>query len=211
MSSSQSQASEQAMQTNRQLAEGYYGIALPGLEARQGAINQQLAQGEPQYLKDAYGAQRTGLTEGLSAQGGAAQAQQAAGAKKALSGGNFSSQMNPADIGAQLANALYGSKFAEGQANLNQQFNLVSMGLGGAGTTGNAALNASGQQLNAIGMLPNYNTTYANILGGASGLASIYGAANKAGLFSNPYATAIGPGGYASQPGWQGFSGTMGT
>src|SRR5512135_1291444 len=184
MSSAQSQASEEALRTNKDLASSYYGIALPALEQRLGGINASLAQGEPQFLQQAYQAQRAGLTEGLAAQGGLAQSRQMAGAKKALSGGNAFASMNPADIGAQLANALYGSKFQEGQANLNQNFNLISMGLGGAGTTGNAALTASGQQLNAIGMLPQYNQTYANIAGGAAGLASIYGATNQAGWFN---------------------------
>lgn len=184
MSSSSSVASTSAMNINRNLAENYYGIALPALGERMGSINKSLAEGEPQYVKDAYAEQRAGLTEGLAARGELAQAQQMAGAKKALSGGNQFAALNPADIGSQLANALYGSQFQEGQANLNQQFNLMSMGLGGAGTTGNAALNASQQQLQAIGYLPNYNQTYANVVGGAAGLSSLYGAANKAGWFN---------------------------
>jgi hypothetical protein len=180
MSSAQSDASKQALNVNEALANRYYGVALPALSERMGAINQSLAQGEAPYLQQAYGAQRTGLTEGLAAQGGAMEAQKMAGSKKALSGGNAFASLHPADIGAQLANALYGSKFQEGQANMNQGFNLISMGLGGAGTTGNAALNASGQELNAIRMLPGYNQTYANIAGGAAGLASTYGALNQA-------------------------------
>lgn len=180
MSSSQSSASKQAVASNKRLAENYYGIALPSIESRLGAVNASLAEGEPGFMQAAYEQQRAGLTEGLSARGGLAQEQQLTAAKKAMSGGNFSAALAPADIGAQLANALYGSKYQEGQANLAQQFNLISMGLGGAGTTGNAALNASGQNLQAIGMLPNYNQTYANIVGGAAGLASAYGAVNQA-------------------------------
>lgn len=179
MSGKQNEESERALQINKQLAEGYYSIAVPALREQLGSINQSLARGEPQYLQQAYQGQRTGLTEGLAARGGAAQAAQMGGAKKALSGGNQFAAMHPADIGAQLANALYGSKFQEGQANLNQQFNLMNMGLGGAGTAGNAALNASGQQLQAIGYMPNYNQTYANIAGGAAGLSSLYGAYNQ--------------------------------
>ena len=176
MSSAQSTASEEALQSSKGLAQQYYGVATPALAARMGGINQQLAQGEPAYLQQAYAGQRAGLAEGMAAQGGAAQAQQMAGSKQALSGGNPFAAMHPADVGAQLANALYGSKFQEGQANLNQQFNLMSMGLGGAGTAGNAALTASGNQLGAIGMMPNYNTGYANIVGAGAGLSSIYGA-----------------------------------
>ncbi len=175
MSSSQSQASKQALEQNKSLAEGYYRIALPALSTRIGSINQSLGLGEPEFLKQGYQQQRLGLTEGLAARGGVAQAQQMAGAKGALSGGNAFASLHPADIGAQLANALYGSKFQEGQGALDQQFNLISMGLGGAGTAGNAALNASGQELNAIRYLPQYNTTYANIAGGAALGAGLYG------------------------------------
>jgi hypothetical protein len=185
MSSSQSQASKEAIEQNRLLAESYYELALPALQTRLGSINASLAKGEPGYLQSAYQGQRAGLTEGLAARGGAAQAQQMRGSKAALSGGNQFAALHPADIGAQLANALYGSKFQEGQANLDQQFNLISMGLGGAGTAGNAALTASGQQLGAIGYLPQYNQTYANIVGGAALGTGLYGALNQAGVFSS--------------------------
>jgi hypothetical protein len=176
MSSDSSQAATQAMQTDKLNAGRYYGIAIPGLQAQMGDINKSLNLGEPEYLKQAYQGQRTGLTEGLAAQGGAAQAQQMRGSKAAMSGGNQFASMNPADVGAQLANALYGSKFQEGQAGINQQFNLMSMGLGGSGTAGNAAVGASQQQLQAIGYMPNYNSTLANVAGAAAGGASIYGA-----------------------------------
>ena len=167
------------MQQDKDLAQNYYNVAIPGMRTEMGAINQSLQQGEPGYMKSAYEQQRAGLTEGLSAQGGAAQAQQMAGSKKAMSGGNQFASMNPTDVGAQLANALYGSKFQEGQANINQQFNLMSMGLGGSGTAGNAAVGASQQQLQAIGYMPNYNSDLANVYGAAAGGASIYGAYNN--------------------------------
>jgi hypothetical protein len=213
MSSSQSAASEQALQSNKALAQGYYNIALPALQGRLGSINTSLGQGEPTYLQQAYQGQRAGLTEGLAAQGGQAEAQLQRGSKKATEGGNPFASLNPADIGAQLANALYGSKFQEGQANLGQQFNLISMGLGGAGTTGNAALQASQNQLGAIGYLPQYNTTYANVMGGLAGAASLYGAYNQwaanqpaAGFMGTNYAAAM-PGLAASQWGGGGYSG----
>lgn len=176
MSSDSSTAANSAMIQNRQLAEQYYATAIPGLQTQLGAINKSLREGEPGFVKSAYEGQRAGLTEGLAAAGGSAQGQLMAGSKKALSGGNAFASLHPADIGAQLANALYGSKFQEGQANINQQFNLMNMGLGGTGTAGNAALGASQEQLRAIGYMPNYNSTYANIAGGAAGLSSLYGA-----------------------------------
>ena len=126
------------------------------------------------------------------------------GAGKALSGGNQFASLHPADIGAQLANALYGSKFQEGQGNLEQQFNLISMGLGGAGTAGNAALNASGQELGAIRYLPNYNQTYANVTGAAALGAGLYGAGQQAGWWTgNPAVTNPGLGaGLGGAAGW---------
>ena len=179
MSSSQSAASQDALETNRQLATSYYGLALPALGQRQDSINMALAGGESPMMSQAFQAQRTGLTEGLTANAGAQRSAQMAASKSQLSGGNMSSMLSTGDMGAQLANALYGSKFTEGQADINQKMNLMSMALGGAGTTGNAALTSAGQQLGAIQYLPNYNQTYANVVGGASALGSLYGAYNQ--------------------------------
>ena len=202
MSGQSSIASEQALLMNKQLARGYYGIALPALQERNAALTAGIAGAEPGFMSQAYAGQRTGLTEGLTMQGDQAEQARLAGAKKMMSGGNFLSAMSPADIGAQLANALYGSKFQESQANIEQMMNAINMGLGGSGQAGNAALTASGNQLNAIGYLPKYNTTYANIVGGAAGLASIYGAGQQAGWFTpglTPGAPVTSPG---TSSGW---------
>jgi len=186
MSSTQANvAAGQSLQENRARAQQMYGIALPAMEKRQGLINASMAGGEPSYMRSAFEGQRSALTEGLAQQGSVAQSQQMAGSKAALSGGNAYASLHPADIGAQLANALYGSRFAEGQANIDQQFNLMGMALGGAGTAGSGAMTAAGQQLGAIGFLPGYNQTYANIAGGAAAGASVYGMLNKYGLFSS--------------------------
>ncbi len=180
MTSEQSRASQEDFSINQALSKGYYDIALPGLQQRMGANNQQLGLGEPEYMKQAYEMQRGGLAEGTEAQGALARSNQLRGAKGALTGGNMSALLSPASVGAQLANALYGSKFQEGMANLGQQFNLINMGLGGAGTAGSGALDASRQQLQAIGFLPNYNPTYANVVGGLAGGASLWGALQQA-------------------------------
>jgi len=185
MSGKSQVASEASMLDNRQRAQQAYGIAFPAMEQRLGFINQSLSSGEPGYMSRAFQGQRSALTEGLAQQGSVAQSQQMAGSKAALSGGNAYASLHPADIGAQLANALYGSRFAEGQANIDQQFNLMGMALGGAGTAGSGAMTAAGQQLGAIGFLPGYNQTYANIAGGAAAGASVYGMLNKYGLFSS--------------------------
>ena len=172
-------ASQRALETNRSLAGKYYDIAIPALQARTGEINASLGTGEPAYMSSAFLGQRGALTEGLAAKAGGAQRQQWAGGKAALSGGNAMASMNPADLGAQLANALYGSKFAEGQANIDQKFNLMGMAMGGAGTAGSSAMGAAQNQLNTIGYLPGYNQTYANVVGGLAGASSIYGALNQ--------------------------------
>jgi hypothetical protein len=185
MSSSSSAASEQALQSNRSLAEQYYSIALPALSSRLGSINAALAEGgEPGYLRQAYQAQRAGLTEGIVGKEEQAITSQLAGTKQARAGGNVMAGMSTGDIGAQLANALYGSKFQESMAGVDQMMNLMSMALGGAGTAGGGALEASRQQLGAIGYMPNYNPAYANTVGGLAGLAGIYGTMNQAGVFN---------------------------
>jgi hypothetical protein len=179
MSSTRNTESQKALEMNRSLAQGYYGIGVPALQQRQGEINASLAGGEPDYITSAFQGQRGALTGAMAGKEGIAQRQQWAAGKAALSGGNAMATMNPADLGAQLANALYGSKFAQGQANIDQQFNLMGMALGGAGTAGSSGLNSAQNQLTALGGLPNYNPTYANIVGGAAGAASLYGAYNQ--------------------------------
>ena len=196
MSSSQSQESAQALGTNRKLGQEYYDIALPAISERFTSINQGLGEegGLPDYLKTAYGEQRTNLSEGVAASEQGNVAATAAKGKKATEGGNVFAGMSTSDMGAQLANALYGSKFQEGQAGVNQTMNLMSMALGGAGTTGNAALQASSNELGALRYIPNYNTTYANIVGGAAGASSIYGKLNRAGAFDGSGGGGMVPG-----------------
>lgn len=188
-STPQSAASESAYRSYSDLARQYYGVALPGLDARNSAIETARATGEPGFLKSAFAAQRTGLAEGMTGRGDAALAAQTRGAAGATRGGNFFASLHPAQIGAQLANALYGSRFQEGQASIDQSLNLMSMGLGGAGTAGSGALTAAGSQLQSIGYLPNYNKTLAM----ASGIGSLAGAGY--GAFSQ---------GQAQPSSWQG-------
>jgi hypothetical protein len=197
MSSSSSKASKEALESNKSLAEAYYNIAIPALSDRLSSINAALAQGgEPDYLKQAYSAQRAGLTEGIVGHEKGAITSQLASTKGARTGGNVMSGMSTSDIGAALANALYGSKFQEAQGSIDQTMNLMSMALGGAGTAGSSALEASRQNLGAIGYMPNYNPTYAGVAGGLAGAAGIYGAGVNAGWWggATPPPTTISPG-----------------
>ena len=183
MSTARDKASQEAMASDKQLAQNYYGIALPGMEERFRGINTGLAEGgEPGYMKSAFTAQRAGLTEGMAQRDRLGLAQQTTASKGAVAGGNAFAGMQPSQMGAQLANALYGSKFEEGQGALDQSFNLMSQGLGGSGTAGSGALDSAGNQLSMLGYMPNYNKTYANAMGAASALSSVYGAfANQPG------------------------------
>lgn len=197
MTGSSAKMSQQALESNRALAEQYYNIAIPSLSQRMESINQALAAGGlPDYMKEAYTAQRAGLTEGIVGQEKAAITSQLAGTKGARTGGNVLAGLSASDIGAQLANALYGSKFQESQAGIDQTMNLMSMALGGAGTAGSGALEASRQQLGAIGYMPNYNPTYANVMGGLSGAAGIYGAYQQA--QTQGMLNSLGPAGLSS-------------
>jgi len=176
MTTAQNAASEQALQANQQLAQNYYGVATGALGDRQNSINAGLAQGESPLISSAFTAQRAGLTNTMAGNAQTQKQGQLEGSKKALSGGNEFANLTPSDIGSQLANALYGSKFAEGQADIGQKMSLMNMAMGGAGSAGNAGLGAAQNQLGAIRYLPNYNTTYANVLGAAAGAGSVYGA-----------------------------------
>jgi len=175
VTSTQNQAYQGALGTINQLQSQYTQIGLPAMNAQLQSINTGLAGGENPLTQQAFTAQRAGLTESLTDQSQTARESQLRGTKGAVAGGNVNAAMEPADIGTALANALYGSKFSEGQADIGQKMNLMNMAMGGAGTAGNAGLQAAGNQLGAISYLPNFNQGLANVSGAVSGLSSVYG------------------------------------
>ncbi len=185
MASSKSSASAAAARQYGQIAKEAYDIGVPGIEARNSFLMPALRQAQagqlPEYMERAFNTQRTGLAEGISAQERAAIQRQDAGAKGAVAGGNAFSTMNPAQMGQVLADAMTGSRVQQGMATVNQANTLMQMGLGGAGQAGNAAVGAAGNNLNAISMLPNYNPTYAAVLGAANVAGSVYGAGKQGG------------------------------
>jgi hypothetical protein len=162
-----------------------YGLGLPMLRARNEALMPALRQSNlgflPDYMEKAYDVQRTGLTEGLMNRERQQIAAQDMGAKRAVAGGNAFATMNPAQMGATLADAMMGSRVSQGMATVNQANTLMQMGLGGAAQTGNQAVQSAGLNLQGIGMLPNYNPTYAAILGGVNAAGTIYGAGKQGG------------------------------
>jgi hypothetical protein len=166
MGSSQADSSAYAARTQGRVAREYYNLALPGLSKQYDLLNKALAEGgEPGYLARAFEGQRTGLAEGALGQEMGATRGALAASQGAAQGGNLGATVSPSDIGKQLANAMWGSRVQEGLGRVDQMNNLIAMALGQTGRTGSAATNAAGQQLQAISMMPNYNPTYATILG----------------------------------------------
>ena len=123
MTSSSNAASSMALQMDDQLSRSYDGTALPALASKQESIASSLAGGESPLISSAFTAQRAGLTNAMAGQAQGAKQAQLEGSKKAMSGGNEFANLSPSDIGSKLANALYGSKFSEGQADIGQKMN----------------------------------------------------------------------------------------
>lgn len=194
MSGDKNTKAHEAVNDAQATAKANYDIALPALQTKQGFINAGIYGGESALMKDAFSAERASLTEVGAANADTTRRAQLEGGKRAVAGGNVNAGLTPEDIGSKLAAALYGSKYREGQADLLSKINFMSMAAGGAGDAGNAALNASGMNLGAIRYLPDYNKTYANIVGGASAAATIYGGLNDAypQLFGKPGTTNTG-------------------
>ena len=207
MSSSRGIAAQAASRQYSQMQREAYDIGVPGIEDRNALLMPALRQAQsgqlPAYMKAAFEAQRTGLTEGITGQERAAIARQDAGAKGAVAGGNAFSTMNPAQMGQVLADAMTGSRVQQGMATVNQANTLMQMGLGGAGQAGNAAVGAAGNNLNAISMLPNYNPTYAAVLGGVNLAGSIYGAGKQGGWWGGAQAAPTGERNFAAEMPWQ--------
>ena len=185
VASKRSAAAGAAARTYQTMADEAYGIGVPGLTARNAALMPALRQAEagqlPGYIQEAFNVQRTGLAEGASARERSAIGAQDMASKGARAGGNAFATMNPAQQGALLADAMMGSRVQQGMATVNQANTLMQMGMGGAASAGNEAIGAAGNNLRAIGMLPNYNPTYAAILGGVNAAGTIYGAGKQSG------------------------------
>jgi hypothetical protein len=177
MSSDQSQASADAVRLESGLARGAYAQALPALQSQYGFIGQSLAEGgEPQGLRNAFNVQRTGLTEMLARQGIAQQRQALGQQQGAALHGNASGYLTPQNVGASIADQVYTSRLNEGLGRIEQMNKLVAMGLGQSAQVGNAGIGAGQAQLQGIAGLPQYNSTYANVVGGLNLAGSLYGA-----------------------------------
>lgn len=185
MASSKSQAATAAARQYQQLSAEGYGMGTDALRQRNAALMPGLRLANagqlPSYLEAAFDTQRTGLQEGVANQERTAIARQDMGGKKMAAGGNLAATMNPAQMGQVLADAMTGSRVQQGMATVNQANTLMQMGLTGSAQSGNAAVGAAGNNLQSISMLPNYNPTYAAVLGGVNLAGTVYGAGKQGG------------------------------
>jgi hypothetical protein len=203
-------ASEQAGALAEKTAKEGYGIGLPALQGQLSQINQGLmAGGEPSYVSEAFGSQRTGIFEGASESEAGSMKAQAAATKGAQAGGNAGAGLIPPGYGAELARAMMGSRVTEKMGGLEESMNLMTMGVGGGTEAGSAAMGAGRSSLQAIGMMPQYNTDLANVLMAANTAGSVYGAGSQAGWWGGNPAVSGGvaagmAGGDAGLRGWGG-------
>ena len=185
MSSSQSKASAGLARLSGIESQKSYEVGFQGLDAQQRLLR--TAEAEPGYVRDAFTAQRAGITEGGVVQGGRDIQAQLAATQQAAQGGNTTGNLAPDQMGAKMAQALYSSRLQEGIGKIEQANKLMGMRLGQSVQTGSAALGAAGNQLQNISLMPNYNPTYANVLGALNLAGTVYGGfANRPGAPSNP-------------------------
>ena len=179
MSSEKSQSSAALARQTGEYAKRSYDVGFSSLRNQQALLAG--AQAEPGYVRDAFAAQRAGLQEGLIGQGqGEVQASLAAG-QGALQGGNTQNALSPDVMGAKMAQALYSSRVQEGLGGIEQANKILQMKMGQSVMAGNQAQGAAGNELRNISMLPNYNRTYANVLGAVNAAGAIYGGFNQGG------------------------------
>lgn len=174
MSGSSSNASAHTARTQGAIARGYYRDVLPALRNQYGLLNRAISEGgEPDYVRDAYAGARTGLTESALL-GDAAQTRAMLSAMPDAEGGPM--PITGSHVGSKIADLLWNSKVNEGMGRIEQLGNLQAMALGQVGQVGGAGLQATANELRNISMMPNYNPTYATVLGLANTGGALYGA-----------------------------------
>ena len=200
MGSEKGQKAEQASINLSDLSAQYGTIATRGLEQRGSIFNAMLGNnGMPEYLNQAFQAQRAGIQEAGANQQLQGYAQQQGQAKVVGgAGGNLSAGLSPFDLGSQIANATTSSRTQQLMAGIENVNNVTSGMFGSAATTGNAAMQAAGNQLQSIGQLPGYNKNAALAASLGSAAFSAYGG------LSQYNAGRDRTGGYAASPGQPG-------
>ncbi len=168
---------QQATSDTERLMGRAYGIAIPAMRTEYGAINQALALGgEPDYLKGAYAEERTGLLDRASSGEAADIAKMGRATEGATYGGNVGASLSPLAVGRSLADVLYGSRVNEAAGKVEEINKLYGLGVGQAAQAGSAAAGAESARAGYATMMPQYNSTYANILGALNLGSTIYGA-----------------------------------
>ena len=176
MSSEQSKSAQNSANTYGYYQRVFSDIGQQGLAQTNALTDQGLAEGgQPAYMKQGFDTQRAGLIDEGARVGRAGIQGQLAQQKVALAGGNPSAAFAGQGQGANLADSLYSSQLQQGMAGIDQLNKLMGYKLGGTQQAGSVAMGAAGSSLKAMQMLPNYNQTYANVLGGANALGALYG------------------------------------
>ena len=185
MSSPQSGAIKQANLQTQRLANEGYGIAMPAIKEQYKDLNTAMQSGgEPGFVTDAYRSARGGVMEGTALSQQAQRGDQVRQGQRARAGGSFTASIGPDMAGSKLAQALYGSRVTQAAGKIEEQDKLMGMALGQASQTGSGAMQAMGTQLQNIGYMQPYNSTYANVLGALNAAGSVYGAGKQQGWFS---------------------------
>ncbi len=190
--SDQERAANEAIATSSRLSREGYGIGIPAIHRQQGLLQTALAQGEPEYLQEAFGRSRA-LQGDAAAASGLSEVAQARGiGAKAAGGGNLGAQQAMGQgYGQKLAQAMFSSRINEAQGNVEQMDKLLGMTTGAAQQAGSASLAAESNAMGAIPFMRQYDPTYATMVGALNAGGVAYGAANQAGLFNKPPANNV--------------------
>lgn len=200
MSDPKGQAATGAMEASKETMREAYETGMGGLLQREKGVNQGLAmEGEPGYVKAAYGDQRAAIGEAMLTAGGQRQRAADSAFGRMNQGGNYSNVLNPQDIGAQIADQMYSSRTHEAIGKIDETNNLMQMALGLSGQAASGQMGAAQNQLGAISLMPGYNKGYATALGFADIAGSVYGGGQQAGWWGQPGLVG-NPGGTPPQP-----------
>ncbi len=183
--SEQTIAAEQAQSQDLINAARAYQAGFGGMSQERQAIQEMQAMGgEPSALRAAFGGTRAGLLDAATMAQADALRRGRQDVAPAMQGGNVGASLaSPADMGAGIARALYGSRITEATSALEEQNKLLGFSVGQAQGAGSGALTAYGNELGNIPLMKNYNSTYANLMGALNLGTSLYGAGQQAGWF----------------------------
>lgn len=199
MKNPKQKALNEAIDLTRDLGKRYYGM---GIDAMQGRNDQILAAlgmgplnrtgdldtssvtgggigpnaGEPEYLRRAFTEQRAGLADAN------ALASRVAAPKPGM-GFTGAAYLQPRDIGAEIARASSSSFLNQSLSKIGQTMNLLEMGMGAAGSAGNAGLTAASNQIQSAGMMASMSPLANTLMGALGGAGTIAGGMQKAGMF----------------------------